>query len=139
MDELDKIKIELSRLVEKAYSKNEIPVAALLTKDEKIVSKAYNKRKRNGDPLGHAEIICILKATKKQKYWRLNEYKLYVTLEPCEMCKRIIEECGISEVHYFLSSKNIKKSCNTCYIQEKSDNIYFEEKMHTFFEKIRKE
>ena len=72
---------------------NEVPVSAILVKEDKIVAKANNSRIKNGNPLMHAEIKCILYACKKNKDWRLDNYDLYVTLEPCHMCKEIIKEC----------------------------------------------
>lgn len=62
----------LYKLAMKAYKKGDIPVAAILVKDNKIVAKAYNKRFKNNSLLGHAEIICILKRYKKVKIMEIN-------------------------------------------------------------------
>ena len=139
MNDIEYIKKELIKLANKAYKQKEIPVGALIIRNGKIVAKAYNKRNKTNNPLHHAEILCIINAAKKQKYWRLNEYVLYVTLEPCEMCKKIIEECGIKEVHYFINSKNMPKKVNTIYHKENDDNYHFKTKLDMFFKNIRKE
>lgn len=91
----------------KAYRKNEIPVSAIiLDKNGKIISHSYNNRQKTYNVLGHAEIISILKAEKKVKDWRLNGYVMIVSLEPCDMCSRIIEESRIENVYFFVSNKD---------------------------------
>lgn len=91
----------LFKMCLKAIKKDEIPVAALIEKNGKIISKCINKRNKTHNPLAHAEINCIIKAAKKLKDWRLNECTLYVTLEPCHMCKEIIKETRIKCVYYY--------------------------------------
>ncbi len=78
----------------------------------KIIAKAYNIRRNTNDILGHAEIICIRKAIKKQKDWRLNECELYVTMKPCKMCEEIIKESRIKKVNYLLNSNYTKINSN---------------------------
>lgn len=77
-------------LAEKAYKKDEVPVGAIVVRDGKIISRAYNKRQKSQDATLHAEIIAIKKACKKLKTFRLNDCELYVTLEPCAMCSGAI-------------------------------------------------
>lgn len=116
---------------------NEVPVSAILVKEDKIVAKANNSRIKNGNPLMHAEIKCILYACKKNKDWRLDNYDLYVTLEPCHMCKEIIKECRIRNVYYLLEStkrKNFKTKFN------KVDSSYeekYKKMLITFFKNLR--
>ena len=64
----------------KAYKKGEVPVGAVLVINGKIISKTHNKREKKNNPLGHAEVNAILKASKKLKEKILNEATLYVTL-----------------------------------------------------------
>ena len=82
---------EIIKLSKKAYKKNEVPVGAIIVKNNKIIAKAYNKIEKNHDVTMHAEILTIKKASKKLKNWRLNECEMYVTLEPCKMCSSAIE------------------------------------------------
>ena len=108
MDELLIID-ELKKLMNKAIKNNEVPVACIITKDNKIIAKSYNKTLKNNNILDHAEIIAIKKASKKLNNWRLNDCKLYVSLEPCDMCKEIIKKSRISEVIYY-SKQNEHKT-----------------------------
>ena len=95
----------------KAFKKDEIPVGAVVVKDNRIISSAHNNKQRPKDVTGHAEIIAIKKAAKKLKDWRLEGCKLYVTLEPCNMCKEVIRQSRINEV-YYLTSSNFNSEIN---------------------------
>ena len=70
---------ELNKLMDKAIKKNEVPVACIITKDNKILAKAYNKTNKTNNILDHAEIIAIKKASKKIKNWRLNDCIMYIS------------------------------------------------------------
>jgi len=85
-------------MAKKAISKDEVPVGAVIVKNGKIVSKAFNERETKHNPLAHAEIIAIYKAAKKLKSWRLVGCTIYVTLEPCPMCAGAIINARIDEV-----------------------------------------
>lgn len=100
---------ELLHLAEKSYKKNEFPVAAIIFKDNKIISKAYNTRNKSKKTIDHAEITAITKANKKLHSWRLNGYKMLVTLEPCNMCKNVIKESRLDEVLYLIERYDFKK------------------------------
>jgi len=130
----------LLKLAKKAYKKNEMPVSAVLVKDDKIISKAYNKKNLNNNPIMHAEVICLQKAYKKLKRWNLNDCILYVSLEPCEMCKIIIEESRIDKVYYVLKKGKITNKYNkTQYEQVYAKNdCEFNFIISNFFKKLRK-
>ncbi len=85
-------------LAKKAKTKDEVPVGALIVKNGKIISKAYNERESKKSPIAHAEVSAIIKAAKKEKGWRLSGCTLYVTLEPCPMCAGAIINARIDEV-----------------------------------------
>ena len=74
------------REAEKAFKNNEVPIGAVIVKDELIIGKGYNQCEALNDPTAHAEIIAISSATNTLKDWRLSECSLYVTKEPCPMC-----------------------------------------------------
>jgi tRNA(adenine34) deaminase len=82
----------------KAYQKGEVPVGAVIVKDQEIIAKAHNLKETKKDALAHAEILAIQKAQKKLGDWRLNECTLYSTLEPCPMCAGAIIQARISKV-----------------------------------------
>ncbi len=83
-----------------AYQKDEVPVGAIIVKDDKIISKAYNLRENKQQAIAHAEIIAIEKACEILKTWRLDNCTLYVTLEPCLMCSGARINSRISRVVY---------------------------------------
>lgn len=69
-----------------AMDENEIPVGAVLVKDNKLIAQAHNRPIINRDPTSHAEIEVLRNAGKKLNNYRLPKTTLYVTLEPCAMC-----------------------------------------------------
>ena len=69
-----------------AMEENEIPVGAVLIKDNKLIAQAHNQPIINSDPTAHAEIEVLRMAGKKLRNYRISKSTLYVTLEPCAMC-----------------------------------------------------
>ena len=90
---------EAIKLAKKAYLKGEVPIGAVIVKDNKIIAKAYNNREHTQQAINHAEIIAIKKACKKLKSWRLTDCDMYVTLEPCVMCAGAILNARLKSVH----------------------------------------
>ena len=101
---MDKYMIEAIKQAKIAQNKGNTPVGAVIVMNNKIISKAYNKKNSKKVSTYHAEILAIIKACKKLKSWRLNECDLYVTLEPCNMCLSAIGESRIKNVYYLLKS-----------------------------------
>ncbi|MDD2409421.1 MAG: nucleoside deaminase [Bacilli bacterium] len=102
----------LLKLVNKAYKKEETPVAAIIMYNNKIIAKSYNKRNRTNKTIDHAEILAIQKANKKLKSWRLNNCSIYVTIKPCDMCMNVIREARINKVYYLVNRLEEKKIYN---------------------------
>ena len=71
---------------ERAAADGEVPVGAILVRDNTIVARGRNARERQQDPTAHAELVAIREAAEKLQSWRLTGTTLYVTLEPCLMC-----------------------------------------------------
>ena len=73
-------------LAEQAYKKDEVPVGAVVVKENKVIGKGYNQVESLGDATAHAEMIALSAAyeTNGSKY--LHGATLYVSLEPCVMC-----------------------------------------------------
>lgn len=90
----------------KALKNNEVPVGAVIIKNNKIISKAYNKKEKTKNSTKHAEIIAISKACKKLKNWRLEDCEIYVTMEPCMMCSGAIEQSRIKKIIYGVKNEN---------------------------------
>lgn len=93
----------------KAYNKGDVPVGAVIVKDNKIISKSYNKKEKNNDATSHAEIEVIKKACKKLHTWHLEDCILYTTLEPCLMCTGAIIQSRIGEIIYATDNPNFGK------------------------------
>ena len=83
---------------QKAYNKLEVPVGAVIVKDNKIIARAYNQKEYKNDTTNHAEILAIKKASKKLNSWRLSDCDMYVTLEPCSMCAGALIQSRIRKV-----------------------------------------
>ena len=90
----------------KALKHNEVPVGAVIVKNNKIITKAYNRKEKTNDVTKHAEIIAISKACKKLKNWRLDGCTIYITMEPCMMCCGAIEQSRISKIVYGAKNEN---------------------------------
>ena len=89
---------EAIRIAQKCVKKNEVPVGAVIVYKGKIIARAGNLREARKNPLAHAEIRAIQKASKRLGGWRLCDCVMYVTLEPCPMCAGAIINARISEV-----------------------------------------
>jgi len=89
----------------KSIKYGDVPVGAIIVRNDKIIAKAYNKKEKSKNAIKHAEIIAIEKACKKLKTWYLNDCDLYVTLEPCLMCCGAIIQSRIKNVYYSTESK----------------------------------
>ena len=79
-------------LAEFAYSRDEVPVGAVIIKDNthEVVSSSYNQMKHNKSSLDHAEILALRLAMSRLGSERLNGCSLISTLEPCPMCAQAI-------------------------------------------------
>ena len=78
--------------------KDEVPISALVVKENKLISQAVNKTESLKDPTTHAEMIAIRDASIILGDWRLNDCILYTTLEPCGMCAGAIINSRISKL-----------------------------------------
>ena len=102
------------------------------------------------DPLGHAEILALKKATKKLKTTNLMKYSLYVTLEPCPICSYIISKYKVGNLYfgaYDIRNNNVCRGNNFLFKDKKTyiPKIYggigekeSKELLNKFFKEIRK-
>lgn len=93
----------------KAYKLGEVPIGCVIVYEDKIIGRGYNRRNTDKTPLAHAEITAIKKAGKFMQDWRLEGCKLYVTLEPCQMCAGAIVQARVPEV--IMAAENPKAGC----------------------------
>lgn len=70
----------------RAFEKHEVPVGAVVVRDNRIIGRGHNQIEQLQDATAHAEIIAMSAAANTLGTWRLNDCDLYVTLEPCMMC-----------------------------------------------------
>jgi tRNA(adenine34) deaminase len=70
----------------KAPAVGEVPIAALIVQDDRVLAQTHNYRELWQDPTAHAEVIAIRAAAVALGTWRLTGATLYVTVEPCAMC-----------------------------------------------------
>jgi tRNA(adenine34) deaminase len=77
----------------------EVPVGAVIVKDNKIIARAHNLKETLKDPSAHAEVLAIRKACDALNNWRLTGCEMYVTLEPCPMCASAISQARISKLY----------------------------------------
>ncbi|MEG1779288.1 MAG: tRNA adenosine(34) deaminase TadA [Oscillospiraceae bacterium] len=85
---------------QKAYTLGEVPVGAILVKDNHVISSGYNLRESKHNSLAHAELVAISDGCKALDSWRLDGCTIYVTLEPCPMCTGAIINSRISRIVY---------------------------------------
>ncbi|HSV91384.1 MAG TPA: tRNA adenosine(34) deaminase TadA [Nitrospiraceae bacterium] len=84
----------------KASDVGEVPIAALIVQDSRVLAQAHNYRELWQDPTAHAEVIAIRAAATALGTWRLTGTTLYVTLEPCAMCIGAIILARVSRVAF---------------------------------------
>ncbi len=130
----------------KAIKYGDIPIGCVIVMNNKVVSKAFNKKEFNNNPIKHAEIIAIEKASKKLNTWHLDECTLYTTMEPCLMCAGAILQSRISRIVYGLQNNNFgevtsnnevfknnkKIKIDGCICEEESKSL-----VQSFFKNIR--
>jgi len=121
-------------LAEQAYEEKEVPVGAVVVKNDHIIGKGYNQTERLNDPTAHAEMLAISAAcsTLGQKY--LLDCTLYVTLEPCPMCAGALVWSKIDQV--VIGALDAKAgSCGSVYNLASSDKLNHQvDVMHGFME-----
>ena len=130
----------------KAIKYGDIPIGCVIVMNNKVVSKGFNKKEFNNNPIKHAEIIAIEKASKKLNTWHLDECTLYTTMEPCLMCAGAILQSRISRIVYGLQNNNFGEVTSNnevfknnkkieivgCICEEESKNL-----VQNFFKNIR--
>lgn len=85
-------------LARRAACEGEVPVGALLTRDDEVLSEGWNRPVGSDDPTAHAEIVAIRAAATHLRNYRMPGTTLYVTLEPCAMCAGAIVQARIARV-----------------------------------------
>lgn len=87
-------------LAKRAEAEGEVPVGALIVRDDKLIAEGWNQPVMSHDPSAHAEMIALRAAGLAEKNYRLLNTTLYVTLEPCVMCAGAIIHARVNRVVY---------------------------------------
>jgi tRNA(adenine34) deaminase len=69
-----------------ALTHDDVPVGAVVIRNDEIIAARHNERELTGDPTAHAEVLALRDAAAQVGHWRLDDCTLVVTLEPCAMC-----------------------------------------------------
>ena len=89
----------LLRRAERVGDEGEIPVAAVVLDGAgRAIGWGVNRRERDQDPLGHAELQALSQAARLLQDWRFNHCTLLVTLEPCPMCAGALVQARMGRV-----------------------------------------
>ncbi|MBN8236532.1 nucleoside deaminase [Halobacillus kuroshimensis] len=107
---------------EKAEAEGEVPIGAVIVKDNQVIASGYNQREQSQRASSHAEFIAIERANEHEGSWRLEDCTLYVTLEPCPMCAGAILQSRISRVVY--GAADPKAGCAGSLYQLLEDNRF---------------
>ena len=92
--------LEALKEAEIAALEDEVPIGCVIVKDNQIIARAHNQRDKTNNPLGHAEVLAIKRASEILNDWQLVDAELYVTIEPCLMCAGAVIQSRIKKVIY---------------------------------------
>ena len=128
------------KLADNSLVTDDIPVGAIVVKNNEIIGEGWNTREKDNFILGHAEINAIKMASNYLNSWNLSDCELYVTLKPCSMCLEVIKQSRIKNVYYLLekpsNKREFSKTLVNC-INIDPLRINYERKLSDFFKKLR--
>ncbi len=84
----------------KAALIGEVPIGAVIVKEDQVIGRGFNRREIDKDPTAHAEIFAIKNAAQFLGGWRLTGCEIYVTIEPCPMCAGAIVMARLDRLVY---------------------------------------
>ncbi len=134
---------------DKALKCDEVPVGAVIVKNNEIISCGYNQKESTNNVTSHAEIIAIIEAEKVLNNWRLEDCDIYISLDPCPMCASAIKQARIQHVYSALNNSDssnielVEKIFETDHtnpsvsFQSNLDSERFKKLLNSFFEKQR--
>ena len=138
-------------LADQAATTGEVPVGAVIYHGDRIIAEAANTREATSDPTGHAELVALSRAGRRIGKWRLNEFSMAVTLEPCPMCAGAMVNARLARVIYGATDPKAG-ACDTLYSITDDDRLNHRveviggvlaeecaEQLRAFFRRRRKE
>jgi tRNA(adenine34) deaminase len=135
---------------EKALDYNEVPIGAIVVKDDRMIGKGFNQVEKLKDATAHAEMIALTAAANHLNNWRLEGCSIYVTLEPCIMCSGALLASRASELYFATfdpkfgacgSLYNLAEDAKSNHKLKVYSGIYADESrnlLNQFFNQIRK-
>lgn len=108
------------RLAQRAEQQGEVPIGAVLVKDDQCIAEGWNMPIANHDPTAHAEIIAVRRAGIALENYRLCDATLYVTLEPCVMCMGAISHARINRLVFGAFDPKRGAVCNALSLSDAS-------------------
>jgi len=108
------------RLAQRAEEKGEVPVGAVIVKNERCIAEGWNAVINSHDPTAHAEIVALRAAGLALENYRLAEATLYVTLEPCVMCMGAISQARINRLVFGAYDTKRGAVCNALSLTDAS-------------------
>jgi tRNA(adenine34) deaminase len=108
------------RLAQRAEQQGEVPVGALIVKNDQCIAEGWNASIINHDPTAHAEMVALRNAGKVLENYRLIDATLYVTLEPCVMCMGAISHARIKRLVFGAFDPKRGAVCNALSLAEAS-------------------
>ncbi len=83
-----------------AQDHGDVPVGAVVVRDDRVISVGFNQKEANHDPTAHAEMVALRQAAARTGGWRLTGATLFVTKEPCLMCAAACVAARIRRIVY---------------------------------------
>jgi tRNA(adenine34) deaminase len=106
------------RLAQRAESQGEVPVGALIVKDEQCLAEGWNQPITLHDPSAHAEMLAVRKAAQALQNYRLGDVTLYVTLEPCTMCMGLLSHARLNRLVFGAYDPKRGAVCNALQLSD---------------------
>ncbi|WP_119342739.1 tRNA adenosine(34) deaminase TadA [Facilibium subflavum] len=105
---------------EKAQANNEVPIGAVVVRDNQVIGCGFNQVIMSCDPTAHAEVVALRQAAETVGNYRLVDCQLYVTLEPCMMCLGAMVHARLSHVYYATNEPKAGVVCSQAHLHEAS-------------------
>lgn len=115
------------RLAQRAESQGEVPVGALIVKNQQCIAEGWNQPINLHDPSAHAEMLAIRQAGEVIENYRLGDVTLYVTLEPCVMCMGVISQARIQRLVF--GAYDLKRGA-VCNALQLADAAFLNHRIH---------
>ncbi len=106
----------------KAYNEGEIPIGAVIVKNNEIIAQQHNLKEKYNCSTRHAELLAIEQASSVLNDWRLNDCEMYITMEPCIMCSGALIQSRIKRVYYLVDNQKFGGVGSTKEILDKDQN-----------------